>query len=89
MMEKELENGIERLRFVTLLKRRVLECCVDDLGQLNPLNLLKTCKNQQAMLAGRATHNQQCDEKFMFLRHKFFSLETNDKNSFKMTNQLC
>jgi hypothetical protein len=64
---------------------------VNDLGQLNPLNLLKTCKNQQAMLAGRATHNQQCEEKILFLWQKFFSLETNDKNSnsFKMTNQLC
>jgi hypothetical protein len=39
---------------------------VDDLGQHNPLNLLKTYKNQQAMLAGKATHNQQCEEKFMF-----------------------
>jgi hypothetical protein len=44
---------------------------------------LQTYKNQQAMLAGKATHNQQCEEKFMFLGQKFFPLETNDKNSLK------
>jgi hypothetical protein len=49
------------------------------LGQRNPLNLLQTCKNQQGMLAGNATHNQQCEEKFMFLGQKFFSLKTFDK----------
>jgi hypothetical protein len=59
------------------------------LGSITPLNLLQTCKNQKAMLAGKATHNQQCEEKIMFLGQKFFSLETNDKNRFKMTNQLC
>jgi hypothetical protein len=78
-MKNELENGKERLRFVTHLKRRVLECCVAILGQLNPLNLLKTCKNQQAMLAGKATHSQQCEEKFLLLWQKFFSLKTYDK----------
>jgi hypothetical protein len=52
---------------------------VDVLGQHNPLNLLKICKNQQAMLAGKATHNQQCEEKFLFLGQKFFSLKTYDK----------
>jgi hypothetical protein len=49
------------------------------LGKLNPLNLLKTCKNQQAMLTGKTTQNQQCEEKFMFLGQKFFSLKTCDK----------
>jgi hypothetical protein len=49
------------------------------LGQLNPLNLLQTCKNQQAMLAGKSTHNQQCEEKFMFLGKKNFSLKNYDK----------
>jgi hypothetical protein len=78
-MHKKLENERGRLRFVTHLKKRVLECCVAILGQRNPLNLLKTCKNQQGMLAGNATHNQQCEEKFLFLGQKFFSLKTFDK----------
>jgi hypothetical protein len=47
------------------------------LGQLNPLNLLQTCS--QAMLAGKSTHNQQCEEKFLFLGQKFFSLKNYDK----------
>jgi hypothetical protein len=49
------------------------------LGQHNSLNLLKTCKNQQAMLARKATHNQQCEEKNLFLGQKFFSSKTYDK----------
>jgi hypothetical protein len=49
------------------------------LGSKTPPNLIRTCKNQQAMLAGKATHNQQCEEKFMFLGQKFFSLKTHDK----------
>jgi hypothetical protein len=56
-MHKKLEKKEERLRFVTHLKRRVLECCVDDFGWHNPLSLLRTYKNQQAMLAEKATHN--------------------------------
>jgi hypothetical protein len=39
---------------------------VADFGQHNPLNLIRTCKNQQAMLAGKATHNNKNEEKFMF-----------------------
>jgi hypothetical protein len=78
-MQNELEKTKERLRIVTHLKRRVLECCVDILGQINPLNLLQSCKNQQAMLGGKSTHNQQCEEKFMFLGKKFFSFKTQDK----------
>jgi len=56
----------ERLRFVTQLKRRVLECCVAILGQRNPLNLLQTCKNQQGMLARNATHNNKVKKKLCF-----------------------
>jgi hypothetical protein len=66
-MHKKLEKWKERLRFVTHLKRRVLECCVAILGQHNPLNRLKTCKNQQAMLAGKVAHHQQCEEFFLLL----------------------
>jgi hypothetical protein len=39
---------------------------VVDFGQHNPLNLIRTCKNQQAMLAGKTTHNNKDEEKFMF-----------------------
>jgi hypothetical protein len=56
---------------------------VDDLGQHNPFNPLKICKNQQAILAGKTTHNQQCEEKILFLGQKFFSLKTYDKNELK------
>jgi hypothetical protein len=65
-MHKKLEKREGRLRFVTHLKRRVLECCVVDFGQHNPLNLIRTCKNQQAMLAGKATHNNIDEEFFLF-----------------------
>jgi hypothetical protein len=43
-MYKKLENDKGKVENVTHLKRRVLECCVAILGQLNPLNLLQTCK---------------------------------------------
>jgi hypothetical protein len=72
-MHKELEKREGRLRFVTHLKRRVLECCVADFGQHNPLNLIRSCKNQQVMLAEKATHNNIAEEKFMFLGQKFFT----------------
>jgi hypothetical protein len=62
-MHKKLEKREGRLRFVTHLKRRVLESCMADFGQHNPLNLIRTCKNQQA---GIATHNNIDEEKFMF-----------------------
>jgi hypothetical protein len=39
---------------------------VADFGQHNPLNLIKTCKNQQAMLAGKATHNNKDEVKILF-----------------------
>jgi hypothetical protein len=46
---------------------------VADFGQHNPLNLLRTYKNQQAMLARKATHNNKNEEKFMFSGQKFFT----------------
>jgi hypothetical protein len=39
---------------------------VADFGQHNPLNLLRTYKNQQAMLARKATHNNIDEEKSLF-----------------------
>jgi hypothetical protein len=45
------------------------------LGQLNPLNLLQTCKNQQAMLAGKSIHDQQCEKKKFVFRAEFFLLQ--------------
>jgi hypothetical protein len=33
------------------------------LGSQTPLNQILTCKNQQGMLAGNATHNKQSEEK--------------------------
>jgi hypothetical protein len=82
-MHNKLGKRERRLRFVTHLKRRVLECCVADLGKHNTLNLLKTYKNQKTMLVGKATHNQQWEEKNLFLGKKFFSLKTYDKNGLK------
>jgi hypothetical protein len=46
---------------------------VDDFGQPNPFNLLRTCKNQQAMLVGKATHNNKDEEKFFLLGKKNFT----------------
>jgi hypothetical protein len=45
------------------------------LGSKTPFNLLQTYKNQQAMLAGKSTHNQQCEEKFMFWGRNFSPLK--------------
>jgi hypothetical protein len=39
---------------------------VADFGQHNPLNLIRTCKNQQAMLAGKATHNNKMKKNLCF-----------------------
>jgi hypothetical protein len=49
------------------------------LGSITPSTCYKPAKNQQAMLAGKATHNQQYEEKILFLGKKFFSLKTYDK----------
>jgi hypothetical protein len=42
------------------------------LGSQTPSTRSETCKNQQAMLAGKATHNNSSEEKLLLFRAKNF-----------------
>jgi hypothetical protein len=39
---------------------------------IDPSTRFETCKNQQAMLAGKATHNNTSEEKLFLFREKNF-----------------
>jgi hypothetical protein len=42
------------------------------LGSQTPSTRSETCKNQQGILAGNATHNNTSEEKLLFFRAKKF-----------------
>jgi hypothetical protein len=53
------------------------------LGSLTPSTRSETCKNQQAMLAGKATHNNTSEEKLLLFRAKIFHKNFDEKFRFR------
>jgi hypothetical protein len=50
------------------------------LGSQTPSTRSETCKNQQGILAGNATHNNTSEEKLLLFRAKIFLKEILMKN---------
>jgi hypothetical protein len=53
------------------------------LGSQIPSTRSETCKNQQTMLAGKATHNNTSEKNFCFLGKNFFTKKFDENFRFK------